>query len=196
MKPTLNDEDFARAARELSCTVAAVKAVCQVEAPNGGFDADDIPRILFESHVFSRLTQHRYDKTNPSISTYAWDQSKYAKGATADLRNRGEHLRLQAAVALSPDAAKMSASWGRFQVLGENYKIAGFTSLQAFVNAAYAGESRHLDMFIGFCKSKKLDVHLRTQSWAAFAFGYNGRDYAKNKYDEKLAAAFKQFSGS
>jgi hypothetical protein len=35
---------------------------------------------------------------------------------------------------------------------------------------------------------------LQDRDWAAFAKAYNGKGYAKNKYDEKLAAAYKKFA--
>lgn len=40
-----------------------------------------------------------------------------------------------------------------------------------------------------------LAKHLRTKDWAAFALGYNGKDYKINHYHTKLAAAYKQHRG-
>jgi hypothetical protein len=36
---------------------------------------------------------------------------------------------------------------------------------------------------------------LKNKNWAAFARGYNGKDYKINKYDQKLAAAYKKHGG-
>ena len=46
--------------------------------------------------------------------------------------------------------------------------------------------------------SMKLDsynlISDQEEDWAAFAKSYNGPDYAKNKYDEKIKSAFDTFT--
>jgi Protein of unknown function (DUF3380). len=188
MSKLLTEADYERAADALGCDVAAIKAVCEVEAPQGGFHDDGTtPRILFEAHHFSRLTSHNYDDTHPHISSATWNRALY-KGGMA------EHRRMVDAVALNRDAALQSASWGRFQVMGYNHKIAGHDTIQDFVNAAYRSEGAHLDMFVAFCKSEGLDKFLRSREWDKFAARYNGPSYKSNSYDTKLAAAWSKFN--
>ncbi len=50
----LSPDDFARAAKRIGCDVAAIRAVCHVEARGEGFDAKNRPVILPERHVFYR----------------------------------------------------------------------------------------------------------------------------------------------
>ena len=188
----LTESDFVRAAETIGCSIPAIKAVCQVEAPAGGFDAAGMPRILFEGHTFSRLTGGIYDKSNPTVSYPRWVRTFYARGANADSRNTGEHARLAEAAALDRDAALQSASWGKFQIMGENYKVAGFASLQKFINAMYASEGAHLDAFVGYVMSTGLADELRDRKWAEFARRYNGPAYAENQYDVKMASAYNQ----
>lgn len=190
MSKTLQEADFARAAAALNCPIAAVKAVCQVEAPGGGFDAAGLPRILFEGHKFSSFTDRRFDEKYPTISYPQWTRKFYAKD------NAGEHLRLALAAGLDREAALKSASWGKFQIMGFNFAAAGFTTLQAFINAMYASEGAQLDAFIAFIKHEGLADELREQRWADFARRYNGPAYAANQYDTKLAKAFATFSAS
>lgn len=197
MRPALVEADFQRAAGVLAVPVAAVKAVCQVEAPNGGFDSRDQPRILFEGHVFHRLTGGIYDQKYPTISYPTWTRKFYARGATDDERNRGEHDRLDGAVKLRRAAALMSASWGKFQIMGENYALAGHKDLQGFINAMYDGEPAQLDAFVQFvmhASRGRMLAALQELNWAEFARLYNGPAYAENKYDTKLADAFKDNS--
>lgn len=191
----LNEADYQRAAAQLGCSVANIKAVFEVEAPGGGFDSTGQPRILFEAHKFSRLTGGIYDQQYPNISSRNWDRSLYARGADADARNAGEHKRLQAAAELNRSAAFMSASWGRPQILGENFKACGFDSLQAFINAMYKDEAAQMDAFVEFVAgdNRKREA-LRTSDWKTFARLYNGPAYAENKYDTKLAAAAKKYA--
>lgn len=187
MKPRLTEADFKRAANICGCSVAAIKAVAEVESRDAGFFSDGQPVILFERHIFSRLTNGAFDKTHPKISNKT-------PGGYGNLSS--QHSRLAEATALNREAALQSASWGKFQVMGFNWQIAGYASLQKFINAMYRGEGDHLDAFIGFVRHNKLDVHLRNKNWKAFARGYNGPAYAQNKYDQKLSAAYTKFGGS
>ena len=193
MKPSLQQSDFAEAAQRLGCRVEAVMAVCTVEAPAGGFDSKGEPRILFEGHVFHRLTGGQFDSIAPAVSYPTWTRKHYATG-NGDQRNVGEHARLQRAVGLSRSAALMSASWGRFQILGENYGVCGFDTLQSFINAMYESERQHLLAFVEYVRVFKLDKHLKSLDWAAFARRYNGPAYAQNSYDTKLAKAYESLT--
>ncbi len=184
MKPILVAKDFEEAAEFLGCHVAAIKAVAKVESSGDGFLANDEPKILFERHIFSKLTGRKFDATHPGISN-----SKPGGYGTV----LQQHGRLQAAVSLDRNAALKSASWGKFQIMGMNFQLAGFKSLQPFVTAMYNSEAHHLQAFCNFVKSLKLDVKLRNRDWAGFAKGYNGVGYSVNKYNEKLAAAYKKY---
>ena len=193
-RAVLTGADFARAAALLDVPEATVRAVCEVEAPLGGFDASGLPRILFEGHHFSRATGGRYDYGYPTLSYPRWVRTHYAKGPTPDARNAGEHKRLDAAMRLDNEAALKSASWGRFQILGSNHKAAGFASVQAFVAAMHRDEAAHLVAFCAFVRAHPaMHRALQAQDWAAFARAYNGPAYAQNSYDTKLAAAYRKW---
>ena len=176
----LTDADFERAAKAIGCTVAAIRAVAEVES-RGGFFADGRPKILYERHIFSRLTNRKFDAAHPKIANPK--TGGYIGGPA-------EYDRLAEAIKLDRTAALKSASWGAFQIMGFNHKTAGFADVEAFVKAMVSGQGAQLDGFVKFIKSNGLDDELIRQDWAGFARGYNGKDYAKNKYDIKLAAAF------
>jgi hypothetical protein len=180
-------QDYLKAANRLKCDVAAIRAVCEVEAPKGGFFPDGTPTTLFEGHKFSAFTDGRYDESHPEISYESWTREHYGDW-------KREKERLDEAVRLDREAALKSASWGKFQIMGFNHAAAGFATVQAFVNAMYAGEPAQLDAFVSFVLHEKLDDELRDKRWAAFAARYNGPGYKKNAYDIKLAKAFDKFS--
>ena len=180
----LKEQDYITAAKELGCEVAAIKAVAEVESAGSGFLSDGQPKILFERHYFSRLTGGKYDKSYPDISYHKWG----GYGAT----NR-QHARLTQATMLDRNAALMSASWGKFQIMGFNFALAGCNSLQQFVTAMFTSESAHLDCFVEYIKNTFLDDELRDKRWADFARKYNGPLYYKNNYDKKMAAAYKKY---
>lgn len=187
-KPKLTEAHFACASLALDVPVATVKATREVEAPMGGFLDTGEPTILFERHKFSQATGGRYDNTHPHIS-------RPTPGGYGLLS--AQHDRLFEAVKLDRDAALKSTSWGMFQILGANYQQAGFGTLQAFINAMYAGEPEQLDAFIRFVKADRV-MHraLKAKQWARFAERYNGPAFKRYKYDTRLAAAYAKYGGT
>lgn len=188
MKPTLTPADFERAAAQLACEVAAVRAVAEVETRGAAFLPDGRPVILFERHIFHKLTRGKWSAQHPDISSATWG----GYGAAGD----NQHARLAKAAALDRAAALQSASWGMFQLMGFNYAPCGFADLQSFINAMYSGEPAQLAAFVSFIQSNPgLLAAIRAKSWAAFARGYNGADYARNAYDTKMAATYRRLAG-
>jgi hypothetical protein len=175
---------FSKAAAEIGCEIAAIQAVAEVESRGDGFLPDNRPKILFERHIFSRETGRKFDSKYPDIS------SKKTGGYLGGSR---EYDRLEKAFNLDAEAALKSASWGRFQIMGFNYRACGFKSVEQFVDAAKASEDQHLMAFVGFVKENHLDDELRRKDWAKFARGYNGPAYQKNQYDIKMAQAYKKY---
>lgn len=181
----LTDADFERAATKLGCSVAAVRAVAQVESLGGGYLSDARPKILFERHWFHKLTGGKWSSGRSHIS---WPKPGGYKGGAR------EYDRLEEALKLDRTAALKSASWGAFQVMGFNHKLVGYDDVESFVKAMVASSGKQLDAFVGFIQSNKLDDELRRLDWAGFARGYNGSNYRINKYDEKMARAYANFS--
>jgi hypothetical protein len=183
----LTEEDFTRAAVALGIEIAKIKAVAAVESAGGGFLNDGRPKILFEGHWFSKLTNHKYDKTHPSISYEKWTKQFYKGGA-------GEYGRLNLAKGLDKEAALKSTSWGKFQIMGFNHKLAGYITVESYVNDMYKTEALQLFAFVKFLQSKKLDRYLKSKDWANFAKFYNGSKYAENKYDIRLQQAYTAYA--
>lgn len=182
----LSEADYANAARQLGCSVPAIKAVAEVESAGAGFLPDGQVKILFEAHIFDRLTGGEYRKTHPDISSRTWNRALYGPPSK-------QHARLAKAVALDREAALQSASYGRFQVMGFNWKVCGYKSLQAFINDVMGSEAGQLRAFVGYVKGRGLADELARLDWAGFAYGYNGSGYKENAYDRKMQAAYKRY---
>ncbi|MCH7575311.1 MAG: DUF3380 domain-containing protein [Candidatus Marinimicrobia bacterium] len=188
----LDSGDIASAAKQLDVTEAHVRAVVEVEASGAGFlgkyaDGPRLPKILFEAHIFSRETGGKYDKSHPRLSAPKWNRNLYQGGIK-------EHDRIREAARLEYDAAFRSASWGLFQIMGFNHKIVGYDSLHDFVGVQYVSEGMQLRCGIEFIRSSGLDKYLSANDWARFARGYNGKAYKQNRYDQKLAEAYKKYN--
>lgn len=203
----LGPADFASAASRLRCTVAQVRAVDEVESAGGGLEPGraeilaldgpggfidgDLPKILFEAHKFHRHTGGRFDVSHPNLSSPRWNRALYKGG-------QAEWTRLHAAMQLDRSAALKSASWGRYQILGENHKAAGHPTVESYVEAMMTGEPAHLEAFVNFVQNAGLADELRRVSdneadCRPFAEGYNGPGYAAGDYDGKIARAHKKW---
>lgn len=191
----LTESDYALAAHQLGCDLPAIKAVAEVESAGRGLLPDGRPVILYEAHVFHRLTGGKYagarDRRGVPLSVSKWDRTLYGKTGTA------QYERLEDAMKLDEKAAVMACSWGLFQVMGFNFAALGFPdvdTLREFVEST--DEPReHLNLFVQFVLVNGLDDELRAKDWKGFARGYNGPGYAQNKYDTKIAQAYIKHSG-
>ena len=169
----------------LGVGVPELLAVLAVESKTCGFLRDRRPIILFERHIFHKRTGGIYSDANPDIS------NKVPGGYTG---LAGEYPRLKKAAKLDRRAALESASWGGGQIMGFNHAAAGFAGVDLMVAAMQASEDLQLVAVAKFLESQNLTKHLRAKDWASFARAYNGKDFAKNKYDVRLAGAFQEYS--
>jgi hypothetical protein len=164
---------------------AELWAVLGVETTGCGFLPDRRPKILFERHVFSRETGHRFDASNPDLS----DPRPGGYGPPG----AAQYARLLRATTLDRQAALRSASWGIGQVMGYNAVSAGYPDVEQMVAAMIASEGAQLMAMVRFVGASQLDGALRTHDWPGFARGYNGPNYAINSYDTRLASAYERF---
>ncbi len=179
----LNDADIVVEATKLGCEPAAILAVNDVESAGSGFLPDKRPKILVEAHYFHTLTNGRYDRSDPNISSPVWDRSLYGSSGAH------QYTRLAEAIALNRTAALESASWGRFQIMGANFEECGYTDVEAYVQAMVDDEANHLFAFGNFCTASGITRFLISHDWAHFALRYNGSGNVSD-YAWKLADAY------
>lgn len=175
---------LANSANDLGVKAPEIWAVLAVETKGCGFLANRRPPILYERHVFSRLTNGRFDDGDISSRT----SGGYGPGGMA------QYDRLARAMALDRNAALQSASWGLSQVMGFNFHLAGFAGVEAMIGAMCDSEDNQLLAFATFLKNSKLDSALQIHDWTSLARGYNGPQFAENQYDAKLRGEFQKYS--
>jgi hypothetical protein len=185
----LSREAFDQAAAALRVGPPELWAVLTVETSGCGFLKDRRPKILFERHYFSRLTQGKHDAAAPDISHPAWSKDGYGPAGAH------QYARLAKAMALDREAALKSASWGLGQVMGENCAKAGHATVQGLVDACVRSEGGQLVAMAAFIAAQGIDTALQQRDWAKFALTYNGPRYKDNKYDEKLRDAYAAYAG-
>lgn len=182
-RSALTRADYEGAAARLACEWEALAAVAQVESgPLGGFGGDGRPVILFERHLFSRKTNSRFDQSNPSVS------NRTPGGYPRSQADRWAQL--TEAYSLDPEAALQSASYGRFQVLGQNFPNLQMANAHDYVAKLARSEKDQLEAFEGFIRANNLADELQRKDWTGFASRYNGPGYAANQYDTKMAEAY------
>lgn len=180
----LSANGFAAAAQKLGTKAPEIWAVLAVETSGCGFLPDGRPQILFERHIFHRLTQGRFDDGDISASTPGGYGPPGAR----------QYDRLAKALSLDRTAALKSASWGIGQIMGENCAMAGFPDVQSMVAAMSETEDAQLSAVANFLIASRLAASLQTHDWTSFARGYNGPGYAKNNYDVRLRGEYAKAS--
>ncbi len=188
----ITEKAFNDSASLLGVEPATIKAVAEVESSGDGFLPSGHVKLLFEPHVFWRELKQR--GIDPKTITGSEDILYEKWGSKPYGKNSAQPERLERAIKINREAALMSASYGKFQVMGFNHKAAGFESIEVFYSCMKIDEDQHLHAFVNFVKNKNLVDELQRKDWAGFALGYNGAGYKTNNYDEKLAAAYKKFS--
>lgn len=162
-------------------------AIREVEAKSDGFLNDGRPIILFERHKMylytSRLVGTAFadnmvrvhpDVINPERGGYQGYEAEY--------------VRLDKAKGINQQAALMSASWGLFQIMGFNHKLAGYSSLDEFIKDMYRSEKDHLKAVVKFITNQPgLLMAARQRNHLSFAEKYNGQ--GQQGYDVKLRNA-------
>jgi hypothetical protein len=190
--PLLSDTDYTNTAATLGVDVPALKAVAQVESAGSGFGDDGRPIIRYELHRFQAKTHRRFHQTHPHLSQPSWHAGDRYHNGTQDreysllynamlLKYHGDH---------AIEEAIESCSWGKFQIMGENWSSLGWSSALEFASDIYVSEANQLGAFVSFIQVNGLVPALRKHQWATFAAGYNGPAYADNDYDGRLERAF------
>lgn len=190
----LKETDYVQAAGYLNVEVAAIKAVQEVETGGrGGFIRVGYPTILFEGHIFwsqlkkKGLNPEDYTSGNEDILYPKWTKKYYKQGME-------EYERLKRAEEINREAALCSASWGMWQIMGFNHAVCGCNTVFDFCTEMQLNEGTQLNLFTAFLRTNGWDKYLRSKDWAEFAKHYNGPSYKENRYDEKLAQAYKKYS--
>lgn len=191
----ITEQEFKTAANLLNVDVASVKAVKNVESNGNGFLPSGKMKILFEGHIFwkelKKLNKNPENilanNLNYSNILYPKWTKKYYKGGEA------EWNRFNEAAQIDETAAKLSTSYGLFQIMGFNYINCGFSNVNDFFNFMSENEGNQLYAFCSFIKNdKKMHNALKNKDWATFAKLYNGPAYKENKYDTKLENEYKK----
>jgi hypothetical protein len=181
--PAISPEEVVGYAAILGCTAKQLNAVAAVESSGSGFDGVGRPKILFERHLFHRLTQGK------------WTPAPFSEPISGGYSD-DSWAKLTAACGKDPDAAFSSCSWGKFQILGAHWSKLHYDSPFGLAQSCVRSEAAQYELLVRFIETFGLSDELRALSadpdtCRPFAKAYNGPLYERNSYHRKLAQAMK-----
>ena len=186
--------EISKAAKQYDIDPAALMAVIEVESAGVLFTQigdRQLPVIRWEGHYFDRLVK-------PALREKA-RKAGLAHPTAGKIKNPSSQLKryemLRRAREIDPHAAVQSISIGIGQVMGSHWDALGYKSPEAMFLRATQGFDGQLELMLRYIDRFGLMDEIQRLDWSGFARGYNGPNYRKNKYDTKLAAAYRKYSG-
>lgn len=213
----VSDDAFEQTAKALGVPESYMRAVAEVESRGESFLKDGRVKILFERHWFYKKLKEKLTASpdarahvsnklgiviptgSMAVETLMVVMTKRYENICSTQTggykgNEAEWERLELAMDFDVEAAAQSASFGGFQLMGFNHRRCGYPTAKDMMFALAESESRQFMAVASFIKTDaNMLAALKRGDWASFAEQYNGKDYRKNKYDTKLAAAEKKW---
>ncbi|WP_343358207.1 N-acetylmuramidase domain-containing protein [Bartonella schoenbuchensis] len=177
-------------AQEIGCEEAVVSAIISVESNGKGFDDEGRVKVLFEKHQFYKnLPPHkRKQAITEDLARQEWISPK--DGGYKEQKTNTQALKLLiAAMTIDEEAALKSASYGAGQIMGNNYGILGWNSVQDFVTSMCSCEDEQIRAMFIFFKRRGLASSLRDKDFDAIARVYNGSGMVK-EYGRRMRNAY------
>ena len=165
-------------------------SVIIVESSGSGF-VDGKLKIRFENHIF--VDRAGYSDLFAYNSNKRWTGHKYKENSNDSWANvhtghqKSEYAAFEFAKTLDPEAAYQSISMGMGQIMGFNYKAAGYNSAKEMFDDFNEGHSQQINGMVTFIENynggKALSA-LQNSDYRTFVRYYNGSGqvdaYTKN----------------
>ena len=192
--------EIVNAANAKGIDPAALLAVVEIETNGVPFEADKkTPRFLFERHVFySQLKSRAPERLSAAVAQDLAHSGWQGRAQYFDERTSPERQALLArARGIDMDCANRSCSWGLGQIMGFNANELGYASAEDMLSYMIErGVTGQIDVMIKFIEHKGLIEALNRKDWPKVALFYNGKEYRKNDYDNKLAKAYARWAAT
>lgn len=188
----LKNQDIINAGEKFNISPAIIEAFRKVESAGSGFYFSEGPhqgelKVLFEGHYFYKFTQGKFFKTHPTLCYPKWTRAYYLPGQQEFGRFMNAYN--LCTTEIEKRAALQSTSWGLFQIMGANYKICGYNSVEEMVESFYESELNQLEavlMFLINTVHKGFDKDLLELL----------QEYDKTKDKKLIEAVVEKYNGS
>ena len=193
-------------AGELGFDPGLAVAIWLVESGGRAFGPGGRLIIRFENHQFyahwghkapAVFQQHFKFNNEPKKNwhDHEWRPSPHADWRKLPHTNQDDEWEVFTfARTLDETAAMLSISMGGPQIMGFNYKMLGYSSVQAMFEAFAAGEGAHVQGFFDFVRKSRPGTVpcLKNADFEGFALIYNGPGQAE-KYGNLIRQAYEAF---
>lgn len=160
----ISKEDIKKLAEQYTIEYAALMAFLATETPLQGFDSRSGKLLIqFEKSWFKKLL--------PDAEEGDWAKD------TVGVQSK-EWKSFNSAFKIDPTIAMLATSIGMPQIMGMNFKEAGYDSVDHMWNSFKTGEYAQVEALCRFIKNKKLLYKaLQLKDWHNVASIYNGAGY-------------------
>lgn len=185
-------------ANELGIDVEIALAVICVESGGNGFGTDGRMIIRFENHIFytyygdktetNRKTfdEHFSYNINKRREDHKYRAKKTDDWSTSHTGQDAEWEAFEIARSISETEAMYATSMGAPQVMGFNYKLIGYSTVQEMFAAFNKDIRYHIMALFDFCNANGTRLqYLLTRDFLSFAKAYNGLT-APEAYEQRL----------
>ena len=191
----ISEENYNLTATKLGVEVEIMKAIAKQESKRNSFWEDGQATILFERHKMWIYLKES-GKTQDELEVLKEKYPKIVNNSAGEYGAYSEQYeKLKIAKQIDYSSALKSCSWGKFQVMGFNYKVS-FSSPEEMEMAVNKCELQQFKFFIGYLENTNgLIQAIKDKDWELIAKKYNGAswkatnpDYASNieKYYDEL----------
>lgn len=173
---SITKQEYQELSVEFGIPATNIRKIVAVESGGLGFSKETGKIIIqFEPSWFKRKS--------PYTPSGKWSLNKVEKQAE-------EWKAFNDAFLKNQDAAMESTSIGLMQVMGFHYKLLKFKTVGEMWDFAKKSEVNQLRLGLMFIKTnKKMYNAITTGDWDTFAYFYNGEQYKKFNYANRLREA-------
>ncbi len=187
----LQPGDLETIAKDFNVPEAGLRAVIETETSGHGFTSAGQVEFLFEPHqMYKNVPKEKLQEAISKGVAYKFWKGPGNYPKTPALRWQ----QFQLACTIDETAAIKSASWGLGQIMGSEFAEAGYDSPQHMLVAFQKSEYEQVLGLAHLIKHRGLDADLRNfpdiDACRHFALRFNGAQYAKNNYHNKLHDSF------
>ena len=193
---------LAQIADKMGFDPAIAVAILAQESGGQPYGADGRLIIRFENHLFyeywgkgnASVYNNHFQSGSPTWTGHKWRPKADAAWRDCHTSQSVEWEVLTFASTLNDSAAKKSISMGLPQVLGSNFGILGFVSVQDMFNAFVASERNQVVAFFDFLQGNGTTATnaLKTRDFRTIASIYNGAGNA-DSYGRLIEGHYKAF---
>jgi len=198
----IEEKHYDTLSQEMGVEKNVFKAVAKVESGGrNSFISKDpqLSKILYERHKAYKHTKKQKGKVKADELQTSNDNlfNKARGGYKGGIK---EHERLKDASELLDNNRSipiMSASWGKFQVLGEYYTYL-YDSAEDLEKAQNMCEIQQFRFFRTYLEDVAPSIinAMKAKDWKNIARLYNGPRYYENDYDNKMKKAYEKYNNS